>query len=151
LNFCVALQHISRMNIANSLKAALATMGFLAAMDASALAPPIYEPSPTTTEAFDRYVQSRESDDNEGLANKKSFLWIDHLPEQERTQTYALLKDGQTFVRRSPACESRDCGSIRGGLIHDWVGIVFVPGLSLEQTLTTLQNYDRDADYSGPR
>jgi hypothetical protein len=31
------------------------------------------------------------------------------------------------------------------------VGIVFVPGVSLGQTLTSLQNYDRDADYYRPQ
>ena len=126
------------------------TVVFLASLDASALASPL-EPSSGATAAFDRYVQSRESAENEEIASRRNFLWIDRLPEQERSQAHALLKDGQTFIRRSPECEPGHCDSIRGGLIHDWVGIVFVPGVSLEQTLTTLQNYDRDADYYRPQ
>lgn len=145
------LLHIPRMNTSNSSRVVFAAVFLFSAMDASASAPPVHEPSPATTEAFDGYVRSRESDENDELARKKNFLWIDNLPEQERLQHYALLKGGEILIRCSPACASRDCCGISGGFIHDWVGIVFVPGVSLEQTLTTLQNYDRDADYYRPQ
>jgi hypothetical protein len=35
-------------------------------------------------------------------------------------------------------------------MIHDWTGITFVPGVTLQQTLAALQDYDRDADYYQP-
>jgi hypothetical protein len=35
-------------------------------------------------------------------------------------------------------------------MIHDWTGITFVPGVTLRQTLTAIQDYDRDADYYRP-
>ncbi len=47
-------------------------------------------------------------------------------------------------ARRRPVLE------VSGGLIHDWVGITFVPGVSLLQTLSALQDYDRDAAYFRP-
>ena len=32
---------------------------------------------------------------------------------------------------------------IDGGLIHDWIGTVFVPGVTLDQVLALVQDYDR--------
>ena len=61
-----------------------------------------------------------------------------------------LLKRQQTIIRHSASCSSRDCSNIPGGIIHDWTGITFVPGVTLQQTLTALQDYDRDADYYRP-
>jgi len=80
---------------------------------------------------------------------QEKLLWIDRL-RAERSPKLRALKDGETVVRRSPACESQDCGGIRGGLIHDGLNSLRA-GVSLEQTLTTLQNYDRDADYYRPQ
>lgn len=31
---------------------------------------------------------------------------------------------------------------VPGGLIHDWIGVVFIPNVSLEHTLLTAQDYD---------
>jgi hypothetical protein len=104
-------------------------------------------PTPETLKAFEGYVQAAEVRNNEELANKKNFLWLNILPKSERERTYRLLKRQQTIIRRSTSCTSRDCASIPGGLIHDWTGITFVPGVTLQQTLAALQDYDRDADY----
>ncbi len=107
-------------------------------------------PSQKTMEAFDRYVQAAEALEHAELANDKAFLWIDQLPEQERRRNYSTLKQGQATIRSSQPCEPR-CAAAPGGLIHDWVGIVFVPGVSLRETIATLQDYDRDADYYQPQ
>jgi hypothetical protein len=107
-------------------------------------------PTPGTQKAFESYFQAAEVRNNEELAARKNFLWVDALPEPERERTYHLLKHQQTIVRHSPSCASRDCSNIPGGLIHDWTGITFVPGVTLQQTLTALQDYDRDADYYRP-
>lgn len=107
-------------------------------------------PSPETTKAFDNYVQAAEGRNNEELAARKTFLWLDTLPDSERDRTYHLLKRQQTIIRHSASCASRDCANIPSGLIHDWTGITFVPGVTLQQTLAALQDYDRDADYYRP-
>jgi hypothetical protein len=36
------------------------------------------------------------------------------------------------------------------GLIHHWVGTVFVPGVSVKQAVALLQDYDRHANYFAP-
>ena len=107
-------------------------------------------PSPKTTKAFNTYIEAAEARNNEELLTRKNFLWLDTLSASERERTYLLLKRQQTIIRRSASCASRDCSNIPGGLIHDWTGITFVPDVTLQQTLTALQDYDRDADYYRP-
>jgi hypothetical protein len=36
------------------------------------------------------------------------------------------------------------------GLIHHWVGVIFIPGATLEQTLRIVEDYDHHADYYRP-
>jgi hypothetical protein len=107
-------------------------------------------PPPETLKAFDTYVHAAEARNNEQLAATKNFLWIDDLPQPELERTYRLLTHQQTIIRRSAQCSSQGCVNIPGGMIHDWTGITFVPGVTLQQTLATLQDYDRDADYYRP-
>jgi hypothetical protein len=107
-------------------------------------------PTPEALKAFDSYVQAAEARNNEEVAARKNFLWLDTLPDSERERTYHLLKYQQTIIRHSPSCASRDCSNIPGGLIHDWTGITFVPGVTLQQTLSALQDYARDSDYYRP-
>ena len=104
--------------------------------------------NPDTPSAFAKYIQSKETSRNKELTDSKAFLWVDTLPEATRAQSYADLKRGQIITRRSDECG--ECSSIPGGLIHDWTGIVFIPGISLPQALAALQDYDRDAEYYQP-
>jgi hypothetical protein len=107
-------------------------------------------PSPETLKAFDNYVQTAEAGNNEELLAGKNFLWLDTLPVSEHERANLVLKRQQTIIRHSASCASRDCSNIPGGLIHDWTGITFVPNVTLQQVLSALQDYDRDADYYRP-
>jgi hypothetical protein len=107
-------------------------------------------PAPETLKAFDSYVKAAEARNNEELAARTNFLWLDVLPQPERDRTYGRLKHQQTVIRHSASCLSRDCSDIPGGMIHDWTGISFVPGVTLAQALAALQDYDRDAEYYRP-
>ena len=101
-------------------------------------------------EAFERYVRSSEARSDQELAGGKIFLWMDALPQPDRSQTYADLKQGEIITRRYQACGAPDCSAIPGGLIHDWIAIVFVPGISMPQAIAALQDYDHDAEYYRP-
>jgi hypothetical protein len=107
-------------------------------------------PTPDTLKAFDNYVQGAEAHNNAELATRKNFLFLDVLPQRESEDTYRLLKRHQTIIRHSSSCASPDCSHIPGGIIHDWTGITFAPGVTLQQALSGLQDYDRDADYYRP-
>jgi hypothetical protein len=100
-----------------------------------------------TAHAFDQYISAKEARANRGLAAKTDFLLIDALPQPQKDQAYANLNNGQILVQHDSDCSIPACPSIPGGLIHDWIGIVFVPGVSIQQALDTLQDYNRDSDY----
>src|ERR1700693_5412212 len=145
-----AFPHIAHMHRATIQKRS--HLALIVLTRRTAFSPPLSAATqaPETTKAFDRYAQAAEARNHEELAARKTFLWVDVLPERERERTYRLLKRQQTIVRHSASCRSRDCSSIPGGIIHDWTGITFVPGVTLQQTLSALQDYDRDADYYRP-
>jgi hypothetical protein len=106
---------------------------------------------PQTVQAFENYIRSKEALQNRELREGKVFLQVDNLPEADRMQAYAALRQGQIVIHRDEtACAPAACPEVSGGLIHDWVGITFVPGVSLLQTLSALQDYDRDAAYYRP-
>ena len=102
-----------------------------------------------TVRAFDRYVSARETRMEED-AGKGAFLSLDLLPEEARTASYAQLKNGAVLIRKSQEHDSSADVSVPGGLIHDWTGLIFVPGASLKQTLALLQDYDHDEQYYRP-
>jgi len=142
--------HIGRMHWPATQKRTAITLIVLASLS---LASPMLlaeTPAPETLKAFDSYVQTAEARNNEELAARKNFLWLDTLPESERERAYHLLKRQQTVIRHSASCASRNCSNIPGGIIHDWTAIAFVPGVTLQQTLAAIQDYDRDADYYRP-
>ena len=98
-----------------------------------------------TAQAFDQYIVAKEARGDRNLPAKQNFLYIDALPHDEATAAYSKLHQAQVLVQRDQECSTPACTSIPGGLIHDWIGIVFVPGVSLSQALATLQDYDHDA------
>lgn len=103
------------------------------------------ELKPNTAEAFDQYVQKAELRMHEGLKPGGSFLWIDTLPSAERAADYARLRNGEIIVH--PFAAGLD---IPGGMIHDWIGVAFIPNATLDETLSQIQNYDAYARIYSP-
>jgi archaetidylinositol phosphate synthase len=104
--------------------------------------------SPATAAAFDRYIQAKETASNRTLPEPEEFLTIDTLRGQAKSQAYTHLRNREILVERDQAAGSL---SIPGGLIHDWIGLIFVPSISLTQAIASLQDYDRDSDYYRPQ
>lgn len=98
-----------------------------------------------TARAFDQYVQKRELRINESLKPGGSFLWIDTLVGAERAATYARLRNGGILVH--PFAAGMD---IPGGMIHDWVGVAFIPNTTIDETLAQMQNYNDYARIYSP-
>ena len=93
---------------------------------------------PATVEAFDRYIRQAE----QRLDARKSFLWADESPERARR-----LRQGEIVVE--PFSGKPDI-HVPGGLLHHWVGAVFIPGAALEKTLAMVQDYDHHKDVYKP-
>lgn len=93
---------------------------------------------PRTTQAFDQYVERRESE----MKSRQSFLWCDG-----RQNCLATVKQSEVMV------EPRDAKGVHevpDGLIHDWQGAVFVPGVKLDETIALLRNYDNHKNLFSP-
>jgi len=90
-----------------------------------------------TIQAFDRYVRLTEA-----RLNGNVFLWIDGLPETRRREALDAVRRRELSIER---LETKDNGreiDAPGGMIHHWVGTAFVPGATIDQALSVLQNYN---------
>jgi hypothetical protein len=117
--------------------------------DGKALAALRVSLSPSTLQAFQRYVTIADAQNNRNQGNE-DFLWIDTLPEREKQDAYAALKRGEIEMRHVPPESAGANAEISGGMIHDWKGIVFIPGAKLDQVLRVLQDYDHHATIYAP-
>jgi hypothetical protein len=86
-----------------------------------------------TVEAFEQYARQIEQRMESELRDGSRFLWIDGRRDLE-TQ----VRNGRTVVEERKPRETK----IPDGMIHHWVASAFVPGVSLEQTLELMTDYD---------
>jgi hypothetical protein len=99
------------------------------------------ELKPRTVQAFDTYIQELEA----RLArevNSATFLWSDRSPQRkERAIQGEVVAESLTGKNPKP---------VPDGLIHDWIGAVFLPHATLEKTLELVKNYNHHKDVYKP-
>src|SRR5215469_1270240 len=95
-----------------------------------------------TIEAFDHYVRVTDTRMQAELRAAGPFLWLDSIPEPLRKELYDRVRRGQLEIRQERTEEDGKPIDVPDGLIHHWVGVVFVPGASVARALTLLQDYD---------
>jgi len=109
------------------------------------------ELKPGTVAGFDRYVKATEVRIDSEIKRPGAFLYIEGLPEPRRAQALATLKRGGVYMER---LKTRDSAGREietpDGLIHHWMGAVFIPGAKLHQTLELVQDYDHHQDIYKP-
>src|SRR5690242_15541749 len=101
---------------------------------------------PHTAVAFDRYVQAIETQ----MPRRSSFLWVDRGDGVARQQAHDALARGEVRIASIGRGETGIDRDIPGGLIHHWIGTVFIPGATIDTTLALLQDYDRHASIYTP-
>ncbi|MGH9432661.1 MAG: hypothetical protein ACRD3T_14050 [Terriglobia bacterium] len=107
---------------------------------------------PETIERFERYVKATEVRITREENNANAFLYFDSLPASEGSQVKASLHQGQIFIKQVTTLDSSGHAFLApGGLIHHWLGIVFIPGVSIQQVLETVQDYAHQQDYYRPQ
>lgn len=102
-----------------------------------------------TIEAFGRYIVQTDAQNARSL-RQGPFLWIDGLPEKDRAAVIAGLKGGAVEIRRITQNTAGDSFDVPGGMIHDWEGIIFIPGIRVDDVLRILQDYNQQATYYAP-
>ena len=105
---------------------------------------------PPAVEAFNRYVQLTEAQIDSAAARHEPFLWLDSLPEERRAAACSELHEGKMVIERLETLDGGKKINVPGGLIHHWIGTVFIPGATLAQTLALEQDYDHHQDYFRP-
>src|SRR5271165_5723506 len=116
---------------------------------AEALPKGLFSLRETTLQAFGKYVVKTEAQ-NDATLRQGPFLWVDSLPAKDRTLAMAKLRSGEVQLRRLSVHTAGENPEVPGGMIHDWEGIIFIPGASIDQVLKVLQDYDHHATYYSP-
>jgi len=106
---------------------------------------------PATLEAFNRYVQATEARIDKEITRPGAFLYIEGLPEPKRAETLASIHRGDIYMER---LETQDASGSAieapHGLIHHWIGTVFISRATLRQVLELVQDYDHHQDVYKP-
>ena len=121
----------------------------------SAQSTPAANPAPArlrseTVLAFDRYEHLTEERHDRELQRGSALLWVDALPESQRTVAYAALKRSEVAIHQLRALDNGKPIVCPGGLIHHWVGVVFISGAKLDDVLGVLEDYDHQSTYYAP-
>lgn len=95
--------------------------------------------NPATAKAWTDYVGSARAQMKARLAPTACFLW-----SQESADRLQRLRAGEILT--TPADEQTP-RRVPGGLIHHWLGAVFIPDATLAQVLVTLRDYSRYPEY----
>jgi hypothetical protein len=100
--------------------------------------------------AFARYVQLTDARNSAELARGRNLLWFDETPDPQRANTYSALRAGEVKLRKLTSLDGGNEIKIPGGLVHHWVGTIFIPGSSVDDVLKILQDYDHQSVYYAP-
>lgn len=103
-----------------------------------------------TAAAFQRYARLTEERINREVAGGADFLWIDTLPANRRSEFQRGLKQGGVVIESLKTLDGGKTIDAPDGLIHHWVGVVFVPGVSVKEAVALMQQYDQHARYFAP-
>jgi hypothetical protein len=99
---------------------------------------------PHTAQAFDSYIRAAE-ERLDRQARSSAFLWVDADPARKNR----IRAGGAGGAIAGPFAANGDI-VIADGVIHDWIGAVFIPGVTLAKTIAVAQDYDSHARFYAP-
>jgi len=102
------------------------------------------ELQPKTVKAFEAYVVEAER------RPATPFLWLDTLPAAVRTRHLTDLRAGGMLIERLQLQQKGRDFDVPDGLVHHWVGTVFVPKATTAEAVRLLQDYNRHAQVYAP-
>jgi hypothetical protein len=95
-----------------------------------------------TVEAWDQYIQTASARMQRRLMPGASFLWVDESPDR-----LAGVRTGEILVSPTDPPAPR---KVPSGLIHDWMGSVFLPNTTLDEVLSVIRDYPRYTEFYKP-
>ncbi len=97
---------------------------------------------PETKEAWDAYLRTATASMQARLEPGAHFLWLDDEPglaQQIRTKGAYVAPIGPHIPKKVPS-----------GLIHDWIGVGFIPNAKIEDIWRVVRDYDHYKDVYQP-
>ena len=82
--------------------------------------------------------------------NQDKFLYIDGLAPAESAAAERQARGAVPFMARIKTNDGARTIDVPDGLIHHWVGVTFMPGVTTDQAVALMQAYDRHADVFKP-
>ncbi len=98
--------------------------------------------APETKAAWDEYLQAANDAMQARLQPGAHFLWLDDEPERAEN----IRTKGPYIAPMSPHIPKK----VPHGLIHDWLGVGFVPNTTIADILLILRDYDHFKDIYRP-
>src|SRR5258705_13743711 len=71
------------------------------------------------------------------------FLYVDALQADTMKNSYEKLMNGEVLVEKRETKGPGLSSDVPDGMVHHWIGIIFIPGVTLAQLLPIVQDYDR--------
>jgi hypothetical protein len=107
---------------------------------------------PKTVRGFDDYIRALEARANRQELSPGTFLDIQNLPPQERSEVYKMLKHGDIYVEQLHE-EDRPGHVVRvpGGWVHHFVGAVYIPNATVEEAVAVLEDFGHYQDVYAPQ
>jgi len=103
-----------------------------------------------TTIAFDKYVAATEARINSELHPGGAFLYVDNLPTESMKQSYDRLKTGEVLVEKREIKGPGLSPEVPYGMLHHWIALIFIDGVTLAQVVPIVRDYDRRAELYKP-
>ena len=119
------------------MKFSLAVIGWLLALQTASAS----ELKQETLSAWDEYVQAANARMAERLHPDNCFLLIDEAPERARQ-----VRSGGIVVWPADKTPQR----IASGLVHDWMGAIFVPNARVQDVFSVVRDYDHYKEFYAP-
>lgn len=105
---------------------------------------------PVTVAAFDRYERAAEAAIGADLSHPGRFVRSLRPNVPTSGDAREALARGDVWVERLQATDGGSTIEIPDGLVHHWLGAVFIPGTRADAAVKLLQDYDRHAEYFKP-
>src|SRR5436190_279953 len=97
---------------------------------------------PATLRVWEKYVESVNMRMGQRLLSDKTFLWVDDDPSR-----LAKVRAGAIVVESVGSLSPK---RVQSGLIHHWVGAVYIPNVGIKDALAVTSDYAHYKEFYQP-
>ena len=103
---------------------------------------------PETVKGWEAYIRLTENRITSELQSPTGFLVRDFLPEEEAGECRQAIESGGVCVLKMETLnEAGRQVTIPSGMVHHWLGSVFIPGVTLDELIEWVQTYSDHERY----